>query len=86
MSSTRPVIFSTTVLKVRTVNGAKVTATARYWTENVTEIGVSTHGAASIPFYTSDALPWYLVRVTITAAKPGWRNGTCSTAFRPRLL
>jgi hypothetical protein len=86
MTRGRPYQFTTTTVRVSTVKGALVQATASYLTTSVTEAGIAgRNGVARIPFYTGLSTPWRKVPVTVTVIV-GSRSASCSTSFTPRLL
>jgi len=83
MSNTHPADYTTTDVRVKTGDHARVVTVAHYRTVNHKKVGHSNgHGRATIAYYISGATPGYTVQVTVTVTR-GRRSGSCSTSFTP---
>ena len=83
MSNTHPADYTTTDVRVKTGDHARVVTVAHYRTVNHKKVAHSNgHGRATIPYYISGATPGYTVQVTVTVTR-GRRSGACSTSFTP---
>lgn len=83
MSNSHPADYTTTDVRVRTGDRARVVTVAHYRTTNHKKIAhANGSGRATIPYYISGATPGYTVRVTVTVTL-GHRSGSCSTSFTP---
>jgi hypothetical protein len=83
MSNAHPADYTTTDVRVRTGDRAKVVTVAHYRTVNHKKVRyANSHGRATIPYYISGATPGYTVRVTVRVTR-GRRSGSCSTSFTP---
>jgi isopenicillin N synthase-like dioxygenase len=83
MSNAHPADYTTTVVRVRTGDHARVVTVAHYRTTNHKKVAhANRHGRAAIPYYISGATPGYTVEVTVTVTR-GSRTGSCSTSFTP---
>jgi hypothetical protein len=83
MSNSRPKDYTTTYVRVRTADLAKVITVAHYRTTNHKKTAkAGTKGRVSVPYYISGATPGYRVKVTVNVSRSG-RSGSCSTSFTP---
>jgi hypothetical protein len=83
MSNSRPKDYTTTYVRVRTADLAKVITVAHYRTTNHKKTAkAGTKGRVSVGYYISGATPGYRVKVTVNVSKSG-RSGSCSTSFTP---
>jgi hypothetical protein len=83
MSNSHPADYTTTDVRVRTGDRARVVTVAHYRTTNhkkVTHANGSGH--ATVAYYISGATPGYRVVVSVTVTR-GHRSGSCSTSFTP---
>jgi hypothetical protein len=83
MSNAHPADYTTTKVRVRTADHARVVTVAHYKTTNHKKVRhANSHGRATIPYYISGATPGYTVQVTVSVTR-GRRSGSCSTSFTP---
>jgi hypothetical protein len=83
MSNSHPADYTTTDVRVRTGDHARVVTVAHYRTVNHKKVAhANGHGRATIPYYISGATPGYTVQVTVSVTR-GRRSGSCSTSFTP---
>ncbi|HUB40789.1 MAG TPA: hypothetical protein VMA72_18225 [Streptosporangiaceae bacterium] len=83
MSNAHPADYTTTKVRVRTADHARVVTVAHYKTTNHKKVRhANGHGRATVPYYISGATPGYTVQVTVTVTR-GHRSGSCSTSFTP---
>lgn len=83
MSNAHPADYTTTKVRVRTGDHARVVTVAHYRTTNHKKVAhANASGRATIPYYISGATPGYKVKVTVTVTR-GRRSGSCSTSFTP---
>jgi hypothetical protein len=83
MSNAHPADYTTTDVRVRTGDRARVVTVAHYRTTNHKKVAhANGSGRATIPYYISGATPGYTVQVTVTVTQ-GRRSGSCSTSFTP---
>jgi hypothetical protein len=83
MSNAQPADYTTTDVRVRTGDNARVVTVAHYRTVNHKKVAhANGQGRATIPYYISGATPGYKVLVTVTVTR-GRRYGSCSTSFTP---
>jgi hypothetical protein len=83
MSNAHPPDYTTTKVRVRTGDNARVVTVAHYRTVNHKKVRhANGRGRATVPYYISGATPGYRVRVTVRVTR-GDRSGSCSTSFTP---
>ena len=83
MTNARPADYTTTRVRVRTADHARVVTVAHYRTTNHRKTGkANAAGRATIAYYISGATPGFKVKVTVTVSE-GHRSGNCSTSFTP---
>jgi hypothetical protein len=83
MSNSHPADYTTTDVRVRTGDRARVVTVAHYRTTDHKKVGhANGSGHATIPYYISGATPGYKVVVSVTVTR-GRRSGSCSTSFTP---
>ncbi len=83
MSNTHPADYTSTNVRVRTGDHARVVTVAHYRTTNHKKVAhANRNGRATIPYYISGATPGYTVQVSVTVTR-GRRSGSCSTSFTP---
>jgi hypothetical protein len=83
MSNAHPADYTTTDVRVRTADHARVVTVAHYKTTSTKHVRhANGKGRATIPYYISGATPGYTVHVTVNVSR-GNRSGSCSTSFTP---
>lgn len=83
MSNAHPADYTTTDVRVRTADHARVVTVAHYKSTNTKRVRhANGRGRATVPYYISGAAPGYRVRVTVRVTR-GRRSGSCSTSFTP---
>lgn len=95
VSNQQPADYSTVNVDVYAgAAGITATVTAHYSTKNTVRTGVTATRVAGslrlpylavVPFKISDARPGYKVVVSTVVSWPGWRPGSCSASFTPKL-
>jgi hypothetical protein len=83
MSNPHPADYTTTKVRVRTADHARVVTVAHYKTTSHKKVAhANGHGRATIPYNIKGATPGYTVQVTVAVTR-GRRSGNCSTSFTP---
>jgi hypothetical protein len=83
MSNAHPADYTTTDVRVRTGDHARVVTVAHYKTVNHKKVRYANgRGRATVPYYISGATPGYTVVVTVRVTRDR-RSGSCSTSFTP---